>query len=79
MIYVCELKHDRYLTAADMFRGRMSPKELNEKILNVKSKNNLYFVETIYIYFLFRKRIKLAVSFIGNSIAIQELLQNNLL
>ena len=56
MIYACGLKHDRYLTAADMFRGRMSIKELNEQILNVKSKNNLYFIETIFIYFLFRKR-----------------------
>jgi tubulin beta len=39
--------HGRYLTDAAMFRGRMSTKEVDEQMLNVKSNNNSYFVEWI--------------------------------
>src|SRR6185437_11020601 len=37
----------RYLTAAAMFRGRMSTKEIDEQMLNVQNKNSSYFVEWI--------------------------------
>ena len=40
-------RHGRYLTAAPMFRGKMSTKEVDEQMLNVKTKNNSYFVELI--------------------------------
>ena len=45
MICASELRHDRYLTATDMFRGRISTKEVDEQMLNVKSKINSYFIE----------------------------------
>ena len=48
----------RYLTAACMFRGRMSMKEVDEQMLNIQNKNSSYFVEwyvepwlyTFYLY-----------------------------
>merc|ERR1712146_548454 len=40
-------RHGRYLTAAVMFRGRMSAKEVDEQMLNVQNKNSSYFVEWI--------------------------------
>ena len=39
--------HGRYLTAAGLFRGRMSSKEVDEQILNVQNKNSSYFIEWI--------------------------------
>ena len=69
----------RYLTAAAMFRGRMSTKEVDEQMLNVKSKNNSYFVEWIpnniksAVCDIPPKGLKMAVTFIGNSTAIQEM------
>ena len=40
-------RHGRYLTAASLFRGRMSAKEVDEQMLNVQNKNSSYFVEWI--------------------------------
>ena len=40
-------RHGRYLTAAALFRGRMSTKEVDEQMLNVQNKNSSYFVEWI--------------------------------
>ena len=40
-------RHGRYLTAAGLFRGRMSSKEVDEQMLNVQNKNSSYFVEWI--------------------------------
>ena len=68
----------RYLTVA-MFRGRISTKEVDEQMLNVKSKNNSYFVEWIpnniksAVCDIPPKGLKMAVTFIGNSTAIQEM------
>jgi len=47
MMCASDPRHGRYLTAAALFRGRMSTKEVDEQMLNVKSKNNSYFVEWI--------------------------------
>ena len=38
-------RHGRYLTAAAIFRGRVSAKEVNEQMFNLKNKNSSYFVE----------------------------------
>ena len=38
-------RHGRYLTAAGLFRGRMSSKEVDEQMLNVQNKNSSYFIE----------------------------------
>ena len=79
MMWASDPRHGRYLTAAAMFRGRMSTKEVDEQMLNVKSKNNSYFVEWIpnniksAVCDIPPKGLKMAVTFIGNSTAIQEM------
>ena len=79
MMCASDPRHGRYLTAAAMFRGRMSTKEVDEQMLNVKSKNNSYFVEWIpnniksAVCDIPPKGLKMAVTFIGNSTAIQEM------
>ncbi|GLT63251.1 hypothetical protein SLA2020_358290 [Shorea laevis] len=42
-----EPRHGRYLTASAMFRDKMSPKEVDEQMINVQNKNSSYFVEWI--------------------------------
>ena len=79
MMCASDPRHGRYLTAAAVFRGRMSTKEVDEQMLNVKSKNNSYFVEWIpnniksAVCDIPPKGLKMAVTFIGNSTAIQEM------
>ncbi|KAJ6881775.1 hypothetical protein NC651_028391 [Populus alba x Populus x berolinensis] len=36
-----------YLTASAMFRGKMSTKEVDEKMINAQNKHSFYFVEWI--------------------------------
>jgi tubulin beta len=43
MMSAADPRHGRYLTAACMFRGRMSTKEVDEQMLNVQNKNSSYF------------------------------------
>src|SRR5580692_3317442 len=40
MMQAADPRHGRYLTASAIFRGRMSTKEVDEQMLNVKAKNN---------------------------------------
>ncbi|GBN53536.1 Tubulin beta chain [Araneus ventricosus] len=47
MMAACDPRYGRYLTAAAVFRGRMSMKEVDEQMLNVQNKNRSYFVEWI--------------------------------
>merc|ERR1711907_326104 len=47
MMCASDPRHGRYLTAAVMFRGRLSTKEVDEQMLNVQKKNSSYFVEWI--------------------------------
>merc|ERR1711916_245062 len=47
MMCAADPRHGRYLTCANMFRGRMSTKEVDEQMLNVVNKNSSYFVEWI--------------------------------
>ena len=71
--------HGRYLTAAGLFRGRMSSKEVDEQMLNVQNKNSSYFIEWIPnnmkcgICDIPPKGLKMAVVFVGNTTAIQEM------
>merc|ERR1712232_1454476 len=44
MMCAADPRHGRYLTAAALFRGRMSTKETDEQMLNVQNKNSSYFV-----------------------------------
>merc|ERR1712091_681415 len=67
------------MCASDPFRGRMSTKEVDEQMLNVQNKNSSYFVEWIpnniksAVCDIPPKGLKMAVTFLGNSTAIQEL------
>jgi tubulin beta len=79
MMCASDPRHGRYLTAAAIFRGRMSTKEVDEQMLNVQNKGSSYFVEWIpnsiksSICDIPPKGLKMAVTFIGNSTAIQEM------
>merc|ERR1712137_83475 len=79
MMAACDPLHGKYLTVAAMFRGEISMKDVDECMLNVQSKNSSGFVEWI------PNNVKtavcdippvdqdMAVTFVGNSTAIQEL------
>jgi len=79
MMCAADPRHGRYLTAACMFRGRMSTKEVDEQMLNVQNKNSSYFVEWIpsniksSVCDIPPKGLKMSACFIGNSTAIQEM------
>merc|ERR1711939_423226 len=79
MMCASDPRHGRYLTAACMFRGRMSTKEVDEQMLNVQNKNSSYFIEWIPnnmkcgICDIPPKGLKMAVCFVGNTTAIQEM------
>merc|ERR1712184_205652 len=79
MMAASDPRHGRYLTACAMFRGRMSTKEVDEQMLNVQNKNSSYFVEWIpnniksSICDIPPKGLKMSVTFVGNSTAIQEM------
>merc|ERR1711996_195778 len=79
MMCAADPRHGRYLTAAALFRGRMSTKEVDEQLLNVQNKNSSYFVEWIpnnikaSVCDIPPKGLKMAVAFLGNSTAIQEM------
>jgi tubulin beta len=79
MMCAADPRHGRYLTAAAVFRGKVSTKEVDLQMLNVQNKNSSYFVEWIpnniksSICDVPPKGLKMAVTFIGNSTAIQEM------
>jgi len=79
MMAACDPRHGRYLTASAMFRGQISTKEIDENMQNMKNKNSSYFVEWIphniksSVCDIPPKGLKMAVTFVGNSTAIQEL------
>merc|ERR1712086_624833 len=79
MMCAADPRHGRYLTASAMFRGRMSTKEVDEQMLNVQNKNSSYFVEWIpnniksAVCDIPPKGLKMAVTFLGNSTAVQEM------
>merc|ERR1711862_690993 len=79
MMCAADPRHGRYLTASTLFRGRMSTKEVDEQMLNVQNKNPSYFVEWIpnnikaSVCDIPPKGLKMAVAFLGNSTAIQEM------
>jgi len=79
MMAACDPRHGRYLTASAMFRGKISTKEIDEQMQNIKNKNSSYFVEWIphniksSVCDIPPKGQKMAVTFVGNSTSIQEL------
>lgn len=68
----------KYFTAACLFRGLISTKEVDEQMLNTQTKNKKYFKEWIpnnlksSICDIPPKGLKMAVTFLGNTTAIQE-------
>ncbi|THH32742.1 hypothetical protein EUX98_g1426 [Antrodiella citrinella] len=79
MMAATDPRHGRYLTVAAVFRGKVSMKEVEEQMQNVQNKNSAYFVEWIPNNVLTAqcdippRTSKMAVTFLGNSTAIQEL------
>jgi tubulin beta len=79
MMCACNPAHGRYLTAATIFRGQMSMKEVDEQIAAIQNKNSSYFVEWIphnvktAVCDIPPVGLKMSGTFIGNSTAIQEL------
>ena len=77
MMAASDPRHGRYLTAAALFRGRMSTKEVDEQMLNVQNKNSSYFVEWIpnniksSVCDIPPKGLKMSATFVGNTTAIQ--------
>jgi tubulin beta len=69
----------RYLTAAAMFRGKMSMKDVDDQMQAVQAKNSKYFVEWIpnalksSVCSVPPKGMDMSATFIGNSTCIQEL------
>jgi len=79
MMAACDPRHGRYLTASVGFRGKLSTKEVEDQMMNVKNKNSSYFVEWIPNNIsstacdIPPKGLKMAATFMGNSTSIQEL------
>ena len=79
MMAACDPRRGRYLTAAVMFRGRMSLKEVDEQMLNVQKRNSSYFVEWIpdnvktAVCDIPPRGLKRSATFIANNTAIQNL------
>jgi tubulin beta len=79
MMAACDPRHGRYLTAAAIFRGRMSMKDVEDQINNVQTKNSAYFVEWIpnnvktAVCDVPPRGLTMSATFIGNNTAIQEL------
>jgi tubulin beta len=79
MMAAADPRHGRYLTVAAYFRGKVSMKEVEDQMQSTQSKNANYFVEWIPNNVqtahcdIAPRGMKMAVTFIGNSTAIQEL------
>jgi len=77
--FISKKRHPNPLQVAAVFRGKVSMKEVEEQMQLVQNKNSAYFVEWIPNNVLTAqcdiapRGLKMAVTFIGNSTAIQEL------
>ncbi|KAI8927501.1 tubulin beta chain [Entophlyctis helioformis] len=79
MMTASDPRHGRYLTAAAIFRGKLSTKEVEQEMLDVQLKNSSYFVEWIpnnvqtAVCDIPPRGMAMSSTFIGNSTCIQEL------
>ncbi|KAJ3636293.1 hypothetical protein Zmor_009017 [Zophobas morio] len=79
MMAACDPVHGKYLTVAAMFRGAVSMKDVDEQMMNVQAKNADRFVSWIpnnvktAVCDIPPVDLDMAVTFIGNSTAIQDL------
>jgi tubulin beta len=78
MMAASDPKHGRYLTVAAYFRGKVSMKEVEDQMQAMQTKNSSYFVEWIPNNVqtahcdIPPRGLKMSVTFIGNSTAIQD-------
>jgi len=79
MMAACDPRNGRYLTASAMFRGKISTKDVEDHMLNLQNKNSNAFVEWIpnnikySVCDIAPKGLKMSVTFLGNSTAIQDI------
>ena len=79
MMAACDPHHGWYLTVAAVFHGWMYMKEVDEQMFNMQNKNSSYSMEWIpnnvktAVCNIPPRGLKMAVTFTGNSTAIQEL------
>ncbi|CAO3651402.1 unnamed protein product [Cunninghamella blakesleeana] len=79
MMAASDPRHGRYLTAATIFRGKLSTKEVENQMLAVQQKNSSYFVEWIpnsvkcSLCDIPPVGLTMSGTFIGNTTAIQDL------
>ncbi|KAN0011760.1 hypothetical protein ACTFIU_007327 [Dictyostelium citrinum] len=79
MMAASDPHNGKYLTASALFRGKIFTKEVDEQMHNIQTKNSSYFVEWIphniksSICDIPPKGTPMAVTFIGNNTAIQDL------
>lgn len=79
MMCAADPRHGRYLTAACMFRGRVSTRECEEQMLSVTNKNSSYFTEWIpnsiklSVCDIPPKGLKMSGTFLGNSTSINNI------
>ncbi|KAK4695282.1 tubulin beta, partial [Phenoliferia sp. Uapishka_3] len=79
MMAASDPRNGRYLTVAAYFRGKVSMREVEDSMMSVQQKNSAYFVEWIPNNIqtahcdIAPRDVKMAVTFIGNSTAIQDL------
>jgi len=76
LMAACDPHRGRYLSAAAIFRGRMSTKEVDEQMLNVQRRNSAYFVPWIpnnvqtAICDIPPRGLRMCATFVGNNTAI---------
>lgn len=79
MMVACDPLQGRYLTAACVFRGHMSVKEVDEQMLGVQNRDSRYFVEWIpnntktAMCDVPPRGLNMSATFVGNTTAIQEM------
>lgn len=79
MMAACDPRRGRYLTAAVLFRGNMSTKDVEDQVMNMQNKNSTYFVEWIpnnmktAFCSVPPRNTKISGTFVGNTTSIQTL------
>ena len=80
MMCAADPRHGKFLTAHSIFRGRMSTKEVDEQMLNVRKRNRDFFVEFVpnnikqTVCDIPPKGLKMSATFVANSTSIQSLM-----
>ncbi|OAF67116.1 beta-tubulin [Intoshia linei] len=78
MMTACDTRSGKYLTAAIIYRGRMSMREVDDNILSMQTRNTKSFVEWIpnnvisAVCDIAPRGLRMCGTFIGNSTAMQE-------